>query len=225
MTLLAQAWAILRKDLAQELRTRELVTTLVFFAVLVAALGSVAFLADERSLRRVAAGVLWTAIPFAGVLGLVRAFAREREWDAWTALLLSGAEPPAVYLAKASFTFLLLAAVEVVLVPVVALLFGVPLGRVGAPLALLLLLGTLGFAIVGTLFGVLTVRTRARDLVLSVVLLPLLLPALIPCVGATRDLFDGARLADLVPWIRLVAVYDVVSLVGALFAFETLAEA
>lgn len=223
--LLRQALAILRKDVRTELRTREVVVTLVFFAVLVAVLASVAFFVDERGMRKVAAGVLWTTIPFAGVLGLVRVFGREREWDGWTGLLLSPADPVALYLGKTAFTFLLLATVEVVLVPIVAVLFHVSLARHGAMLALLLLLGTLGFAIVGTLFGVLTVRTRARDLMLAVVLLPLLVPALLPTVAATRDLFEGARTADLVPWIRMVAVYDVVTFVGALWTFGALAEA
>jgi heme exporter protein B len=225
MGVLRQAAAILRKDLRTELRSREVVVTLVFFSVLVAVLTSVAFFVDERALHKVAAGTIWTAIPFAGVLGLVRVFGREREWDGWTGLLLSPADPVAIYLGKTAFTFVLVTAVELVLVPVVAILYRVPLGRVGPMLALLLALGTLGFSIVGTLFGVLTVRTRARDLMLAVVLLPLLVPALLPTVAATRDLFEGARAADLVPWIRLVAVYDVVTFVGALWTFGSLAEA
>jgi len=222
---LRQAAAILRKDLTTELRAREVVVTLVFFALLVAVLGSVAFFADERALHKVAAGVIWTAIPFAGVLGLVRVFGREREWDGWTGLLMSPIDPVALYLGKTAFTFLLLTTVEVVLIPVVAVLFQVSLVRIGPMLALLVGLGTLGFAIVGTLFGVLTVRTRARDLMLAVVLLPLLVPALLPTVAATRDLFEGARAADLMPWVRLVGVYDVVMFVGGLWTFGSLAEA
>jgi len=224
-SLFAQTVAILRKDVRTELRTREVIVTLVFFSILVAVLSSVAFFVDGPGMRRVAAGALWTTIPFAGVLGLVRVFAREREWDGWTALVLSPADPVAIYLAKAAFVFLLLTAVELVLVPVVALLFGVSLGRFGGALAILLALGTLGFSIVGALFGALTVRTRARDLVLSVVLLPLLLPALLPAVMATRDLFEGARLADLAAWIRILGVYDLVSLICALWIFPTLADA
>jgi heme exporter protein B len=107
-------------------------------------------------------------------------------------------------------------------VPLVALFVHVWLPPVLLPLAALLLLGTVGFVAAGTLFSAMTVRTRARELVLSVVLFPLIAPALLAGVVATREVFGGAGLAETLGWIRILAAFDVVFVAGGVLLFEPL---
>jgi len=216
------ALTVLGKDVRIELRTRELVVTMGFFAILVAVICSISFFVDERTARKVAPGVLWVAVAFAGSLGLVRAFAREREEQAFSALLLSPASRAAIFVGKAAFSFLFLAVTEAIVLPLVGVLFHLDLLPIAAPLAAVMLLGTAGYAIAGTVFGAMTVRTRARDFMLSVVLYPLVAPALLSGVVATRELFDGADFSAVAGWLRLLGVMDVLLLVGSLWIFDPL---
>jgi heme exporter protein B len=218
----SDALAILGKDLRIELRTRELIVTMGFFAVLVAVICSLSFYVEDDTARKIAPGVIWVAVAFAGSLGLVRAFAREREEGAWTGLLLTPASRAAIFLGKAAFSFVFMTLTEVLVVPCVGIFFHIDmLGLVG-PLALVLALSTLGYAVTGTVFAAMTVRTRARDLMLSVVLFPLVAPGILSGVVATRELFDGSGLAGVVDWLKLLGVMDVLFLVGALWIFDPL---
>ncbi len=222
MSFTRDALTVLGKDVRIELRTRELVVTMGFFAVLVAVICSIAFFVDEATAREVAPGVLWVAVAFAGSLGLVRAFAREREEQAFSALLLSPASRAAIFVGSAAFSFLLLVVTEAIVLPLVGVLFHLDLGPIALPLALVMLLGTAGYAIAGTVFGAMTVRTRSRDFMLSVVLFPLVAPALLSGVVATRELFDGGTFADVAGWLRLLLVMDILLLVGSLWIFDPL---
>lgn len=222
MSFTRDALTVLGKDVRIELRTRELVTTMGFFAVLVAVICSIAFFVDEGTGRKVAPGVLWVAVAFAGSLGLVRAFAREREEQAFNALLLSPASREAIFVGKTIFTLLFLVVTEAIVLPVVGVLFHLDLLAMALPLGLVMLLGTAGYAIAGTVFGAMTVRTRSRDFMLSVVLYPLVAPALLCGVVATRELFDGGTFGDVVDWMKLLFVMDVLLLVGSLWIFDPL---
>lgn len=222
MSFARDALTVLGKDVRIELRTRELVVTMGFFAVLVAVICSMAFWVSEETGRQVAAGVLWVAIAFAGSLGLVRAFARERDEQAFSALLLSPASRSAIFVGKLAFTILFLLVTEAIVLPLVALFFHLSLAKIAAPLALVMFLGTVGYAIAGTVFGAMTVRTRSRDFMLSVVLYPLVMPGLLSGVSATRELFDGATFGEVAAWLRLLFVMDVLLLVACLWLFEPL---
>jgi heme exporter protein B len=222
MSFTRDALTVLGKDVRIELRTRELVVTMGFFAVLVAVICSIAFFVDEATGRKVAPGVLWVAVAFAGSLGLVRAFAREREEQAFSALLLSPASRAAIFVGKAVFSILFLVVTEAIVLPLVGVLFHLDLWPIAAPLGLVLFLGTVGYAIAGTVFGAMTVRTGSRDFMLSVVLYPLVAPALLSGVVATRELFDGGTFADVAGWLRLLFVMDVLLLVGSLWIFDPL---
>jgi heme exporter protein B len=224
------ALAVLAKDLRIEVATREIVTTAGFFAVLVAIMASVAFTAGPEPTSRVAPGALWLAVAFSSVLALSRTWQREREEGALTGLLLTPVPRAAVWLGKALAVLGFVLAVEAVVVPLVALFFHVDLRVVGAPLAPVVILGTLGVAATGTLFGAMTVRTRARELLLASVLFPLLLPALLSSVAATREIFYAAasgqdvRLDEVRDWLLLLAVFDAVAIVGGVSMFGALVE-
>lgn len=210
MSVLRAAWLVARKDLRIEARTREIVVTAGLFAVLVVVMLSLSFFVDEATARRIAPGVLWVAIAFAGVLAIGRTWARERDNDAFRALLLAPIPRSAIFFGKAIATLALVGAIEAVLVPLVAILFHVELAPWLARLLPVLGLGTLGFVLAGTLFGAMTVRTRSRDLVLGVVLFPLVTPALLASVVATRGILGGEPLEDTIGWLRILGAFDLV---------------
>ncbi|MEM1418384.1 MAG: heme exporter protein CcmB [Myxococcota bacterium] len=214
---------VCRKDLQIELRTRDVTTTTTLFAVLVVVIASLSFYLDPLVARKLAPGVLWVAIAFAGLLAMGRGWAREREMDALRGLLLTPLPRAAIFLGKAAAHLVFLLVVEAIVCPLVAVFFRVNLFEVAGPLALLLVLGSLGFVLAGTLFGVLTVRTGARDLALSVVVFPLITPALLGGVAATRQLFvNDAGLAELAGWLRILGAFDLVFLVAGTMLFDAL---
>jgi heme exporter protein B len=200
--------SLLHKELRVELRTGEIVITTALFATLVAVLASLAFYIDPRSGPAVGPGVLWIAITFAGVLAMGRSWNREREHEVFRALLLSPVPRAAIYLSKVLSSMAFLLVVEAALVVEVAVLFDLDLWAVLGPLCALLLLGTLGFAVTGNLFAALSVRTRARDMLLAVVVLPVVAPALLSGVVATRELLGGAPLGELYGWLALLGAFD-----------------
>src|SRR5690606_13316455 len=218
------AWAVFRKDVLIELRSRETLATTLFFALSAVLVFAFAFVRDGRAVADAAAGILWIAIAFAGTLALGRVFERERYEDAMRALLMAPAPRAAIYVGKLAGIVALLAAAELLLVPLVALLFdaGVLFAR---PLLLVAILaaGTLGFAAVGTLFAAMLVRARSRDVLLPVLLYPITIPVIIAGVRATAAL---ARPAPDVPiavfWLMLLVFFDAVFLVLALWTFEPL---
>jgi heme exporter protein B len=222
--------AIFRKDLRIEASTREIVTTTGFFAALVAVLASVSFTTGTEATTRVAPGAMWLAIFFASVLAIGRTWQREREETALLGLLASPVPRAAIWCGKALGVFVFLSAVEVVVVPLVALLFHVDLPAVALPLAVVVLLGTVGVSATGTLFGAMTARTRARELLLAAVLFPLLSPALLSSVAATRELFyaaaagETAGLGDVRDWLLLLGLFDWVAIAGSVAMFGTLLE-
>jgi heme exporter protein B len=224
------ALAVLSKDFAIELATREIVTTAGFFAALVTVMASVAFTTGPEATTRVAPGALWLAIAFAAVLALGRTWQREREESALLGLLVSPVPRAAIWCGKTAGVLAFMLAVESVVVPLVALLFHVDLpGVVGALLAILLL-GTLGVAATGTLFGAMTVRTRARELLLASVLFPLLSPAFLSSVVATREVFYAAAsgqavdMAEVGDWLLLLGVFDFTAITGGVLMFGALIE-
>ncbi|MCC6668900.1 MAG: heme transporter [Chloroflexi bacterium CFX7] len=215
---------ILRKDLLIELMSGEVVTTSAFFGLLVVIISSFSFYGGPASKRLVAAGTLWLSIAFATVLALGRAWQREREESALAGLLVAPVSRAAIFAGKSLGLMAFLAVVEAVVIPLTALLFSIDLVAVGPALVVICLLSTPGLAATGTLFGSMTVRTRARDLLLAIVLLPLLSPTLLASVAATRELFGGVPLAELGDYLKLMALFDVIFVTGGLALFGTLIE-
>ena len=222
--------AVFLKDLRIEVATREIVTTAAFFAALVAILASVAFATGPQTTTRVAPGALWLAVVFSSILALGRTWQREREESALVGLLVSPIPRAAIWCGKAAGVLVFILAVEAVVVPLVALLFHVDLPPIAGPLAMVMVLGSIGVAATGTLFGAMTVRTRARELLLASVLFPLLSPALVSSVAATREIFyavtsgQAVDLAELRDWFFLLGVFDAVAIAGGMAMFGALVE-
>jgi heme exporter protein CcmB len=170
-----------------------------------------------------AAGILWIAVTFAGTLALGRTFERERQAETLRALLLAPAARPAVYVGKLVGSVGLLFGVEVVLVPLVALLFQEPMFAHPWWLAAMLVMGTIGFAAVGTLVAAMLVRARSRDVLLPILLYPIIFPVIIAGVRGTAALLQPELETDVARfWLALLATFDVVFVTLALWTFEPL---
>ena len=221
-SLLGVVLQIAAKDLRVEWRSREILYTMSFFAVLVVMIFSFAFVSEGQPTGAIAGGILWVVIPFAGVLGLSRAFDREREGETHHALLLSPASRAAIYLGKLLGVFIFISVSEVVVVPLLLVLFSL---KVSSPLLLagLLLLGTLGFSAVGSLFAAPLMHSRSRDVILSILLFPIVTPLIVAGAKGTAALLGSPeQLAGAIIWLKLVAAFDLVFVTLSLWAFGPL---
>ena len=216
-------WLVLRKDFTVEVRSLEIAYTALFFAVSCVLIFAFALVQEGRAPEGGAAGILWIAIAFAGTLALGRTFERERQSETLRALLLAPAARPAIYVGKLLGIVALLFGAEMILVPLVALLFQAPLLSRPFWLAIVLVLGTLGFAAVGTLFAAMLVRARSRDVLLPVLLYPITVPVIIAGVRATAALLQPDMDASIIAfWLALLVCFDVVFVTLALWTFEPL---
>ena len=220
---LRTVWLVLRKDVAIEAKSWEVVTTTLFFAVACVLIFAVAFVKEGRPVEDAAAGILWIAIAFSGTLALGRTFERERYGETLRALLLAPAPRTALYVGKLVGMLVLLAVAEALLVPMIALLFQATLFKRPLLLAALLAGGTIGFSAVGTLFAAMLVRARSRDVLLPVLLYPIIIPVIIAGVRGTAALL-GAEPDEptAIMWIGILAAFDAVFVTLALWTFEPL---
>jgi heme exporter protein CcmB len=221
MSFLTTAWLVARKDLLVEFRSREIVYTTLLFAASVLLVFSFGFVRDGRAVDDAAAGILWVAIAFSATLALGRAFERERQNETMRGLMMSPAPRAAIYVGKLAGILTLLAAVEVVVVPMAGVMFQAPLLRHPFLLFAFVATGTIGFAAVGTLFAAMLLRTRSRDVLLPVLLYPITVPVMIAGVRGTAAIFQAdvdlpmARL-----WLSMLVFFDAVFVTLALWTFE-----
>ena len=216
-------WLVLRKDFIVEVRSLEIAYTTLFFAISCVLVFAFALVQEGRAPEGGAAGILWIAIAFAGTLALGRTFERERQAETLRALLLAPAARPALYVGKLLGIVILLFVAEILLVPLVTFLFQAPLLAHPVWLAAILLVGTVGFAAVGTLFAAMLVRARSRDVLLPVLLYPITVPVIIAGVRATAALLEPQPDAAVIQfWLMLLGCFDVVFVTLALWTFEPL---
>jgi len=222
LSFLRKLLAIVNKDIAAELHTKEMVSAMLVFSALTLLIFSFALDLRGDVAEAAAPGVLWATIVFAGTLGLSRSLVREHQDGCIDGLLLAPMDRSAIFLGKAAGNFLVMAVVEVILLPFFSALFDVPLLQ--PEVGLVLALGTLGYAAVGTLLAAIAVNTRAREVMLPVLLLPLAVPVLIGAVRATGGVIDGATLGEVGGWIRILVVYDLVIVAVSLLTFGYVVE-
>lgn len=222
---LRQALRVLAKDLRVEWRSREILYTMTLFSTLLVVVFAFAFASGDGQQAELGAGLLWISVVFSGTLGLSRFFAREQEQDAIAALLLSPCSRGALYVGKLTATLCFMLLCEAVIV----LLLGVLLDQRPAHPGLfvaLLLLGTLGFAVVGALFAAPLMRLRAREVLLGILTYPIATPVIVAATKGTAALLVApAEPAVALMWIKLLAGFDVAFFVVALLVFEGLATA
>jgi heme exporter protein B len=212
------------KDLLVERRSKETLNALLFFSLALLFVFQFALDADRERLAAVLPGLLWLAFILAGMLGLGRVFLVERENDCWEGLLLAPGDKSAVYLGKLCGSLALMFVVEAIVLALFALFFNVDLTPVLPGLTLVIALGTLGFAAIGTLFAAMTAQARARELLFPVLLLPVLVPVLLGTVKATEALLLREPLADVAHWLKLLVAADVIYVVAGLLTFDFILE-
>ena len=207
MSYLRKVFAIVWKDIVAELRTKEMFSAMFVFAVLVIVVFNFAFdlrVSGER-VRQVAPGALWVAFAFAGILGLNRAFVAEKDRGCLEGLLLAPVDHTAIYFGKMISTVLFMLVVEALMLPVFTAFFGVNLFDLR--LVFIIVLGTVGFASVGTILSAMTAQTRAREVLLPILLLPVAAPVLIAAVKATAGILDGLTMAEISLWWQLLLAF------------------
>lgn len=224
MTFLRRAWAVTWKDVLVERRSKETVNAVLFFSVLLLFVFEFTLGADRERLAAVLPGLLWLGVLLAALLGLGRSFVLERENDCWEALLLTPGDKSAVYVGKLAGNLLLMALVEAVVLTLFTVFMNVDVARALPGLVLVLALGTLGIAAVGTLFGAMTAHVRARELLFPVLLLPVLVPVLLAIVKSTESLMAGEPLGVVSHWLKLLIAADVIYVVAGLLTFDVLLE-
>jgi heme exporter protein B len=217
LSYLRKVWAIVVKDVAAEFHTREMIGAMLVFSLLVLLVFSFALDLRGALARAAAPGVLWAAVLFAGTLELSRSLMKEQQTGCIDGLVLAPVDRSAVFFGKALGNLIFIMVVEVILLPLFAALFDVPLLRGGV--FVVMLLGTVGYAAEGTLLAAIAVNTRAREVMLPVLLLPLAFPTLIAAVQATAGVVEGATLAQVGGWIRLLVIYDLIIVAVSVLTF------
>ena len=212
--------ALLRKDLQIEFRTKETLASLLLLGLLTLVVLSFAFDPASELRTEAAPGALWVAVIFAGVLGLNRSFLAERDNECLQGLLLCPIDRGTIYLAKTAGNFVFMMVAQLFIVPIFVFFFNLPMTVGIGGVFLTLALGVLGFAAVGTLFAAVAVRTRAREVMLPLLLLPLVVPIFIAGVKVTGRMLAGKPLADVAPWLNLMVGFDVIFLVVGWLVFE-----
>ena len=218
----AQVGAILRKDLLLEFRRRELVLSTFVFGMLVLVVFNFAFDLRVENLGTVGPGALWVAVFFAGILNVGRTVLLERERGGWEGLLLAPLEPGALYVAKLLGNLVFMLLTEALLLPAFAALYNLPVIQPGV--VWVLLLGTVGFAAVGTLFSALSANSRAREVMLPVLLFPVLVPVVIATVRATSERVSPNAAMGSAPWASLLLTFDVLFIIAGYLLFDHVLE-
>jgi heme exporter protein B len=224
MDFLNQTFLLLRKDLLLEMRRRESLLTMFFFGTLLLFVFHFSFdLAPER-MAEMAPALLWLAFLFTGTLGLAQLFEAERGNHCLEALLLSPMDRGALFLAKTAFNFILMVLVEIVVIPLFWILFNLRSWNVIPKLFLVTLLGTVGFCVLGTLLSAVTLKARARELLLPLVLFPLMIPVILGTIRCMETILRAGELSDALPWLRLLVGFDVIFLTVGVLIFDWVIE-
>ena len=220
-------WALVEKDIADEFKTKEMLSSMFIFSFLVIVIFAFAFTPSRATTSEVFPGILWIGITFAGVLGLNRSFAGEKDNECLLGLMLTPVDRTVIYLAKAASNFLFLVAVKAVSLPLFFVLFDYCLA---GPLWLLLaviLFGTVGFIVTGTFLAALAANTRASEILLPLILFPVIMPVVIGAVKCTAIVLAGVPpelKGELVRWVMLLGIYNIIFLTVSLMLFDYVLE-
>lgn len=214
----------MRKDLVVEWRARETLPAMVLFSLLVVLIFNFAFDPGTEAIEEAAPGILWVAIIFAATLGLNRSFVSEQEEECLQGLLLCPVDRGILYVGKMVGNLLFILVMEGLTFPIFAVFFNLDLFRLLLPLLPIFLLATIGFAALGTLFSAMSVNTKAREILLPILLFPLTVPIVLAAVKTTGTIFAGNPLLEGKAWLQMMGVFDIIFLVVAFLTFEFVVE-
>ena len=214
--------AIVWKDLVAELRSREVISAMLVFALLVIFIFNFALELDATTRSNVTAGVLWVTFAFAGTLGLNRSLSMEKDRGCLDGLLLAPVDRSAIYFGKSIGNLIFMLLVELIVLPVYSILYNINLFHPG--LLVVILLGSIGYVVVGTLLSSMAVQTRTRDILLPILLFPVVLPIFIAAVKASSGFLQGIPMDEIWPWLNLLIVYDVIFTAVGFMVFDYVVE-
>lgn len=214
--------AVVRKDIAAEFRSRELISAMLVFSILVIVIFNFALELDPATRKEVTSGVLWATFAFAGTLGLNRSMAVEKDRGCLDGLLLAPVDRAAIYFGKVISNLAFMFIVEAFVLPLYSALYNVNLFNGG--LLLVILLGSIGYTAVGTLLASMAIHARTRDVLLPILLFPIAIPVLLSAVKASTGFLNGVEMAEIWPPLNLLIVYDVIFTAVAFMVFDAVVE-
>lgn len=214
--------AITRKDVLAEMRTKEIISAVLVFTLLVIVIFNFAFGTNPDLVKQVASGMLWVTFAFAGVLSLNRAFIMEKEDGCLEGLMVAPVSREVIYVGKMLGSLLFMLVIEAVALPIFAVLFN--LGVFSLQLVIIIFLTTVGFVAVGTLFSALAVNTKAREIVLPILFFPIVSPIIISAVKASDLALSGEPWSGMYSWLQVIAAFDVIFLVVSFLVFAFVIE-
>lgn len=215
-------WAVIWKDLAGEMRSRELLSAMLVFSLLVILIFNFALELKTNARAEVTAGVLWATFAFAGTLGLNRSMAVEKDRGCLDGLLLAPVDRSAIFFGKAIANLCFILLVAIIVLPVYSVLYNQNLfvpGLIGV-----IVMGSTGYIVVGTLLSAMAVQARTRDILLPILLFPIAIPVLVAAVKASSGFLLRLPYTEIQPWLNLIAAYDVVFIAVAFMVFDYVVE-
>ncbi len=214
--------AVVWKDLTAEIRSREVFSAMLIFALLVVLIFNFALELEAGTRASVTSGVLWVTFTFAGTLGLNRSMALEKDRGCMDGLLMAPVDRSAIYMGKVIGNLVFMLAVEIVVIPLFSILYNVNL--INAGLILVVLMGSIGYIAVGTLLSSMAVQTRTRDMLLPILLFPVVIPLVVAAVKASSGFIQALPMTEITPWLNMLLVYDVIFLVVPWMVFDYVVE-
>jgi len=215
-------FAIAWKDLSAELRSRELISAMLVFALLVILIFNFALKLDAKTRITATSGILWVTFTFAGTLGLNRSMAVEKDRGCLDGLLLAPVDRSSIYFGKMISNLVFMFIIEAIVLPLYSVLYNVNLFNPG--LLLVILLGSVGYIAIGTLLAAMAVQTRTRDVMLPILLFPVVIPVVVAAVEASGGFLQGMVASELMYWINLLLVYNVIFIAIAFMVFDYVVE-
>ena len=206
------------KDIVAEVRNKDIVTSILTFAILILVIFNFALRLTPQTILSLAPGILWITFIFSGILGLTRLFVLEQENDTINGILLSPVSRENIYLSKVISTFIFISASELIIIPLFSVLFNVPL--FDFLIFGVILLTTIGFSSIGTFFSAIATNTKSREIMMPMLFVPIVVPIIIAAVISTGTLLEGGGWNDISKWVQLIVVFDILSLVFSMLAFE-----
>lgn len=220
----AKIWALVWKDLLAEFRTKELISSMLMFALIVVVIFAFTFETGSAATREASPGILWVAFTFAGVLGLHRAMLQEVERGGLQGLMLAPIDRGLIYLAKACSNVIFILLIEIPTFVLFAIFFNLNLAAGLDKLAVVFLLGTIGFAAVGTLFSAISVNTKTREIMLPILLFPVQIPVILSAVNASAAVLAGHSWEDIAAWLKIMIAFDLIFILVCWVTFEYVLE-
>lgn len=214
--------AVVWKDLQAEFRSRELFSAMLVFSLLIILIFNFALELDLKTRRSVTSGVLWATFAFAGTLGLNRSMAIEKDRGCMDGLLLAPVDRSAIYFGKVISNLVFMLIVEIIVLPVYSILYGINLFQPG--LLLVILLGSIGYVGVGTLLAAMSVQTRTRDMLLPILLFPVVIPVILSAVKASGGFLEGLPFEEILSPLSLLIAYDIIFIAVAFMVFDSVVE-